>query len=174
MRVVSVIGLKNAGKTTLVVALAREFHRQKRRVGTIKHATHPALVDHEGTDSYRHFHEGLADRVMIAAPGLRVMFERTEEDTDPVTLARGHYRDADLVLVEGYRKAALPKVEVYRKEAGPRPIYDAGLPNAGDWIAIVTDSQQLHADCRVLRFQDTMWLSLLASLVWERARVIEE
>ena len=58
MRIVSVIGRKDAGKTTLLIALAREFKRQGKRVMTIKHASHPAVLDHEGTDTWRHFHEG--------------------------------------------------------------------------------------------------------------------
>ena len=56
---------------------------------------------------------------------------------------------------------------------GVPPIYDAAAPNAKDWIAIVTDDPALRSDCRVLRFMDTMWLSLLASLTWERAKVME-
>ncbi|HEX7024594.1 MAG TPA: molybdopterin-guanine dinucleotide biosynthesis protein MobB, partial [Gemmatimonadales bacterium] len=72
-KIISVVGHKNAGKTTLVGALSHEFKRQKRRVATIKHATHPADVDREGTDSWRHFHEGMADGVLVASPELRVL-----------------------------------------------------------------------------------------------------
>jgi len=173
MRVVSIIGHKNAGKTTLLVAMAREFKRLNRRVATIKHATHPALVDRDGTDTWRHFHEGSAERTMIVSPDTRVLFERAPDETDPETLARRYMGDVDLVLVEGFKRASLPKVEVYRKGIGVPPIYDAKAPNAKDWIAIVTDDPSLRSDCRVLRFMDTMWLSLLASLTWERAKVME-
>ena len=55
---------------------------------------------------------------------------------------------------------------------GVPPLFDPSRPNAGDWIAIVTDDATLRADCRVLRFMDTMWLSLLAGLAWERAKVL--
>ena len=75
-RIVSIIGHKNAGKTTLVAALSHEFKRQKKRVGTIKHAAHPVDVDRPETDSWRHFHEGNADGVLVASPELRVTFER--------------------------------------------------------------------------------------------------
>jgi molybdopterin-guanine dinucleotide biosynthesis protein B len=171
MRIVSVIGHKNAGKTTLLVALAREYKRLGRRVSTIKHATHPALVDREGTDTWKHFHEGSAERTLIAAPDMRVLFERAPDDTDPETLARRYLGDADIVLVEGFKRAQLPKIEVYRKGVGVPPVFE-GAANAADWVAIVTDDANLRADCRVLRFMDTMWLSLLASLAWERAKVL--
>lgn len=171
-RIVSIIGLKNAGKTTLAVALSCEFVRKGRRVMSIKHASHPAEVDREGTDSYRLYHEGKAERVLIAGPNERVVIERSPDDTDPVSLARRYFDGADIVLVEGFKRAPIPKIEVYRRAAGPAPIYDTSLPNAEEWVALVTDDDRLTATCPVLRFRDTMWLQLLASLAWDRAKVI--
>lgn len=172
MRIVSVVGHKNAGKTTLVVALAREFHRQGRRVATIKHASHPAQFDHEGTDSWRHYHEGLADGVLVAAPGLRAVIERRPDDTDPATLARRFFGDRDLVVVEGFRRADLPKVEVYRREVAPAPLL-ASAERPEQWIALATDREVPGVTCLTLRFSDTMWLQLLAAHVWANARVLE-
>jgi molybdopterin-guanine dinucleotide biosynthesis protein MobB len=171
-RILSVIGKKNAGKTTLLVALASEYARKGRRVMTMKHATHPADIDRPGTDSFRHFHEGKAERVLIASPDLRVVLERRPDVTDPVALARRYFEDADIVLVEGFRSAPIPKVEVYRREANPAPIFQPEATNARDWVAIVTDDERFEAPCPVLRFRDTMWLQLLANLGWDRARVI--
>lgn len=168
-RIISVIGRKNTGKTTLIVALAAEFTRRGKRVMTIKHASHPADLDHPGTDTYRHFHEGKAERVLLATPELRTIIERSPDDTDPVTLTRRYLADADLVFVEGFKLEALPKVEVFRRAVAPAPIYDANLPNAHEWLAIVTDDPQLSAECPVLRFKDTIWLQLVSSLVWDGA-----
>jgi molybdopterin-guanine dinucleotide biosynthesis protein B len=172
MRICSIIGKKNAGKTTLLVALATEFVRKGRRVMTIKHATHPADADRPGTDSYRHFHEGKAERVLIAGPDMRVTFERRPDDTDPIALAQQYFQGADIVLVEGFRRAPVPKIEVYRKEASSTPLFDPASANANEWVAIVTDVDNFDAPCPVLRFRDTMWLQLLANLAWENARQI--
>lgn len=172
-RIISVIGRKNAGKTTLAVALAAEFVRKGRRVMSIKHGTHPADLDKPGTDSYRHFTEGKTERTLLVTPDRRYLFEKAPDDTDPVTLARRYLAGADIVLVEGYRGADLPKVEVFRKAAGSTPIFDEAAPNAGQWVAIVTDDEKLEATCPVLRFRDTMWLQLLANLAWEKARIID-
>lgn len=171
-RIISVIGQKHAGKTTLVVALANEFVRRGKRVMTIKHATHPARLDEPGTDTYRHFHEGKAERVLIAAPDRRAVIERSPDDTDPVTLARRYLEGADIVMVEGFRKEPLPKIEVYRTAVGLPPLYERGSESADDWVAIVTDDEDFEAACHVLRFRDTIWLQLLASIAWDRARVI--
>ena len=171
-RIISIVGRKNAGKTTLTVALANEFTRRHRRVMTIKHATHPADVDRPGTDTWRMSHEGKAERVLIASPDLRVIFERSPDDTDPVALARRYMEGADIVLVEGFKAVSLPKIEVFRSSVTDRPLYDPSAPNAEEWVAILTDDQTFHADCHVLRFHDTIWLQLLAGIAWDRAKVI--
>ena len=172
-RILSIIGRKNAGKTTLAVALASEFVRKGRRVMTIKHSTHPSEVDRPGTDSYLHFHDGKAERVLIAGPQTRVLFERSPDTMGPEELARRYFDGADIVLVEGFTNAPIPKIEVYRREAGPEPIFHEGQPNSSQWVAIVTDDDKLQAECPVLRFRDTMWLQLLANLAWENSKVLE-
>jgi len=171
MRILTVIGRKNAGKTTLTVALAAELIRRGRRIMTIKHGHHPADVDRAGSDTYRHFHEGRAERTLIAAPTLRVLFERTPDDYDPVALARRYMDGADLVLCEGFKQSSLPKIEVWRRAIGGKPLFDPTAPNASEWIAIMTDDRDMgvEAACPVLSFSDTNWLHTLANLVWDRA-----
>jgi molybdopterin-guanine dinucleotide biosynthesis protein MobB len=172
-RLISIIGRKNAGKTTLTVALASELARRGHRVMTMKHADHPAQVDQPGVDSWRHFHEGRAERVLLVSPEMRVLFHRAPDEYDPVGLAREHLSGADIVLIEGFKRAPLPKIEVFRRAISSQPIYDPAAPNAEEWVAIVTDDFSFDADRRILRFNDTMWLQLLANLAWEHARVLE-
>lgn len=172
-RIISVIGRKNAGKTTLAVALASELVRRGHRVMTIKHGHHPADADRQGSDTWRHFHEGRAERVLIASPELRVLFERSPDDYDPVNLARRYMQGADIVLTEGYKAAPLPKIEVFRRAAAREPLYDAAAPNADQWVAVITDDPNFTAECPVLHFHDTIWLQLLANLAWERSLVLE-
>ena len=170
-RILSIVGGKNSGKTTLAVALSAEYVRRGKRVMTIKHASHPATVDTPGTDSYRHFHEGRAERVLIASPDVRVLFERSPDDQDPVALAQRYLDGADIVLVEGFTSYPLPKIEVFRTVAAKAPLYNPASATADQWLAIVTDGD-LEADCRVLRFRDTMWLQFLANVGWDGARII--
>jgi molybdopterin-guanine dinucleotide biosynthesis protein MobB len=172
-RIISVIGRKNAGKTTLAVALASELKRRGHRVMTIKHGHHPASVDKPGTDTWRHFNEAGAERTLIASPELRVLFERSSDDYDPIALVRRYMEGADIVLTEGFRAAPLPKIEVFRRLAGDQPLYDPSKPNAGEWVAIITDDSNFQAECPVLHFSDTIWLQLLANLAWDRSLVIE-
>ena len=172
-RVISIIGRKNAGKTTLTVALASELARRGHRVMSMKHADHPAQVDQPGVDSWRHFHEGRAERVLLVSPEMRVLFTRAPDEYDPFGLVREHLSGADIVLIEGYKGAPLPKIEVFRRAVGPQPLYDPTAANAEEWVAIVTDDYGFESDRRILHFNDTMWLQLLANLAWEHALVIE-
>jgi molybdopterin-guanine dinucleotide biosynthesis protein B len=173
-RIISIIGRKNTGKTTLTVALAAELGRRGRRVMTMKHAHHLAEVDRAGSDSFRHFNEGRAERTLLVAPDLQVLFHHAPDRYDPIALAREHLADAEIVLVEGFKHAPLPKIEVYRPSVAKEPLYDPALPNAADWAAIVTDDPFYEPGCRVVRFQDTMWLQLLAGLTLERAVPLPE
>jgi molybdopterin-guanine dinucleotide biosynthesis protein MobB len=172
-RIVSIIGRKNAGKTTLTVALASELVRRGHRVMTIKHGHHPADADRKGTDTWRHFHEGRAERVLIASPDLRVLFERSPDDYDPIALAQQYMHGADIVLTEGYKAAPLPKIEVFRKAVADPPIYNAASAETDQWIAVVTDDRAFRAECTVLHFDDTFWLQLLANLAWERSLILD-
>jgi molybdopterin-guanine dinucleotide biosynthesis protein B len=173
-RIISVIGRKNAGKTTLAVALASELVRRGHRVMTIKHGHHPADADRPGSDTWRHFHEGRAERVLIASPELRVLFERSPDNYDPVGLARQYMQGADIVLTEGYKASSLPKIEVFRRATGSPPLYDPAAPNAGQWVAVITDDPDFRASCTVLHFHDTIWLQLLANLVWDHSLVLDQ
>jgi molybdopterin-guanine dinucleotide biosynthesis protein B len=169
---ISIIGLKNAGKTTFLVALAAEMVRRKLRVMTIKHGSHAADMDQQGKDTWRHWHEGKAERVLMEAPGQRVLFERTPEESDPISLARRYLSDADIVLVEGFKRAPLPKIEVYRKVAGPKPIFDPAEHDPADWVAMLTDDRGVRAPFPVFRFSDTAWLVTVANLAWDHAKIL--
>ena len=172
-RIISVIGRKDAGKTTLVVALAAEFNRQGKKVATIKHGRHPAQVDTEGTDSWRHFNEGHAQRALIESPGLRILFQRTEADGDPASIARQYMSDMDLVIVEGFKSSSLPKIEVHRSQMHRQPLFRSDSPDAPLWVAIVTDDPESRFSCPMFRFNDTAWLVTLSGLAWTRARLLD-
>jgi molybdopterin-guanine dinucleotide biosynthesis protein MobB len=173
-RLISIVGKKNAGKTSLVVALASEFTRKGHRVMTIKHGTHAATIDSEGRDTWRHYNEGKAERVLMESPGQRVLFERADTEQDPVSLARRFLGGADIVLVEGFKAYRLPKIEVFRKAVHEAPLYDPEGPTGKDWVAIVTDDVKYRASIPVLRFTDTAWLMTLSRVAWDKAFVADD
>ena len=141
---VSVIGNKKSGKTTLAVKLIAELRSRGRRVMSVKHGHHFRL-DTPGTDSWRHRHEGRAERVMLVGPdefGLMGQWDSRGEQSLDLLLTR-HLTDAEIVVAEGFRHAAIPKVEVFRAAAQPEPVLDPAEARDMGAIAAVTDRPDL-------------------------------
>jgi molybdopterin-guanine dinucleotide biosynthesis protein B len=162
---VAVIGRKHSGKTTLAVRLSAELHRRGHRVMTIKHGTHTFNIDPSTTDTYRHYHEGLAERVAMAAPDKFALVMRWGEELGPEAIAERYMADADVVVCEGFKDSALPKIEIWRREAHPEPLLSPGSPRAERYIAMVTDGPAPQAPCPVFRLDDPRWLDGLAAHV---------
>lgn len=162
---VTVVGRKHSGKTTLVVRLAAELHRRGHRVSTLKHGSHTFNLDPATTDTYRHYHEGHAERVAMASPDKFALVERWSEELPPEEIARRYLADADVVVCEGFKASAIPKIEVFRPAAHAAMLYELGTPRSAEWRAIVTDAPALEADVPVLHFSDPDWLATLATLV---------
>ena len=135
----SVVGKKHAGKTTLVVQLSAELTRRGHRVMTLKHGSHTFNMDPAATDTYRHYHEGNAERVAMASPDKFAIVMRWEQELAPEEIAARFLSDADIVLCEGFRQSAIPKVEIFRSAAHAAPLWERDLPNAGSYRAMVAD-----------------------------------
>ena len=165
---VAVIGKKHSGKTTLTVRLCAELHRRGHRVMTIKHGAHTFNNDPSTTDTYRHYHEGQAERVAMAAPDKFALIVRWTEEEGPEAIAARHMSDADIVVCEGFKRSRLPKIEVFRHAAHDAPLYDPTAAAAGDYVAIVTDGDVPTVNVPVIRLDDGGWLDALADLVERR------
>ena len=103
-----------------------------------------------------------------------MLFERSPDDYDPIGLARRYLDGADIVLTEGYKAAPLPKIEVFRRAVADSP--DLRSSRHRTPIAVGGDRHRRPASrptCPVLRFNDTIWLQLLANLAWERSLVLD-
>lgn len=165
---VAVIGKKHSGKTTLTVRLCAELHRRGHRVMTIKHGSHTFNIDPATTDTYRHYHEGNAERVAMAAPDKFALIVRWSDELGPEEIAARHMSDADIVVCEGFKQSQLPKIEVFREAAHRKPLYDPTDEAARSYLAIVADTEVPGATVPVLRFDDATWLDTLADLVEDR------
>src|SRR4029078_325921 len=111
---VAVIRKNHSGKTTVTVRLAAELHRRGHRVMTIKHGAHTFNIDPATTDTYRHFHEGQAERVAMVAPEKCALVMRWSEELDAHAVAERYMSDADVILCEGFKGSSLPKIEIHR------------------------------------------------------------
>src|SRR5918912_519707 len=155
---VAVVGKKHSGKTTLAVRLAAELHRRGRRVMAIKHGSHTFNIDPATTDTYRHYHEGHAERVAMASPDKFALVMRWDAELPPETIAERYMADADVVLCEGFKRSALPRIEIYRREAHADPLYAPASPQAATYLGVVTDVVDLALPFPVFRLGDPAWL----------------
>lgn len=166
--IVTIIGTKKQGKTTLTVKLAAEMHRRGHRVMTMKHGSHTFNIDPSTTDTYKHYHEGHAERVAMVSPDKFALVERWTEERGPEEIAEQYLADADIVIAEGFKAAALPKIEIWRRETGKSPLYDATSAASAHYIAIATDDATMEASVPVVLFSDPEWLTTLADLIETR------
>jgi molybdopterin-guanine dinucleotide biosynthesis protein B len=162
---VAVIGKKHSGKTTLTVRLAAALHERGHRVMTIKHGSHTFNIDPATTDTYRHYHEGQAERVAMASPDKFALIVRWSDELGPEQIAERYMGDADVVLCEGFKRSALPKIEVYRRAVHAQPLYTENSEESARYLAIVTDVADLALPVPLMFFSDADWLESLTKLV---------
>jgi molybdopterin-guanine dinucleotide biosynthesis protein MobB len=112
--VVSFIGKKKSGKTTVVLGVIKELRSRGYRVAAMKHDTHGFEVDVPGTDSYR-FREAGAEVVGISSPDKYVWLNHVEDERPLPELIRQIDEPVDLVVTEGFKKQNAPKIEVSRR-----------------------------------------------------------
>jgi molybdopterin-guanine dinucleotide biosynthesis protein MobB len=156
--VICIVGRKNSGKTTLLVGIAAELKRRGVRVATVKHSHHDVELDHAGKDSWRHYHEGGAEAVILATPvQVGVLMRADGEGDDPELLARRFLsgRGYDVVLAESFRRSRHPRIEIFRRSVHPDPLL--GSPEtagAGPYLGIITDAPALpDVHCPVVPLQ---------------------
>lgn len=162
---VAIIGKKHSGKTTLTVRLSAELHRRGHRVMTIKHGSHTFNIDPATTDTFRHYHEGSAERVAMASPDKFALVQRWSQELAPEEIAERYLADAGVVLCEGFKQSTLPRIEIYRQAAHAEPLFTQGSPSAARYLGMVTDVAGLDLPFPIFELSRTDWLSSLADLV---------
>ena len=109
--IVNICGVKNSGKTTLMVHLIRRFRELGYQVAALKHDGHDFNCDVPGTDSFR-FDEAGAYGTAVAS-GSHCFVHRRNTGETVRDLVR-FFPEADVVLIEGLKEMPGPKIEVVR------------------------------------------------------------
>lgn len=110
--IVQVVGLKNAGKTTLVCKLVEELSGRGYEVGTVKHDAHRFEIDHEGKDTWRHREAGA--RLVAISSEQEGKTCYIEQRYTPLPGILERMRDMDVVVVEGFKSEGYPKIAIIR------------------------------------------------------------
>ena len=105
--IVSFVGKKKSGKTTVVLGVVGELRQRGYRVAVIKHDTHGFEIDVPDTDTYR-FRQLGAEVVAISSPDKYVWQNSVTQEPTLMELVRQIAEPVDLVITEGFKKEDAP------------------------------------------------------------------
>lgn len=147
-----VSGIKDSGKTGLIVKLINEFISEAYSVAVIKHDGHEYVMDYEGTDTARFAKAGAVCTGIFSGTQYSVN-GRGQIDERELMARCGK---ADVYILEGLKSSAYPKVEVVRREKSSAPVCDEET-----LICIATDVvSQEDVKCPVFGMDDVQGIFL--------------
>jgi molybdopterin-guanine dinucleotide biosynthesis protein MobB len=157
MRVVSIVGSPDSGKTTLIEKLVPILKRGGLRVAVVKHHAHGDFeFDREGKDSWKHYRAG-AD-VIIAGPTKIALIRRSKEIYSLDLVVERYLKDYDVILTEGFNLSGKPRIVVLK------PGDEISRFEKGEIIAVVCEKEVEGYDTYSL--EDA---AKIAELILERA-----
>lgn len=150
-----VSGVKDSGKTGLIVKLINEFITQDYTVAVIKHDGHEYEMDHEGTDTWCFTRAG-AKCSAIFSDTQYSLNGQGRTDADTIRQMIGRWEGIDVYIIEGMKYSPYPKVEVVRQE-----ISDKSVCDENSLICIATDVvSQKDVKCPVYDMDDVSGIFL--------------
>ncbi len=108
MKIVSIVGKKNTGKTSLTVKVIEELTKRGYKVASIKHSHHTMEMDKENTDTWKHKQAG--SKVVVGIGSTTFFNVRKEMDLNRLLFLIKHLDDVDFVVIEGFKRYNYPKI----------------------------------------------------------------
>ena len=109
--VISIVGKRNVGKTTLIRELIPKLKEYGHKVGTLKYNIREFEIDHESKDTYKYFHSG-ADTVALSSCGEIAVRKRFKNSPQISEIIEKYFNDVSIILVEGYRAKGYPRIRI--------------------------------------------------------------
>ncbi|WP_298500773.1 molybdopterin-guanine dinucleotide biosynthesis protein B [uncultured Methanobrevibacter sp.] len=108
MKIASIVGKKNTGKTSLTVKVISELTKRGYNVASIKHSHHSIEMDKENTDTWKHKQAGAN---LVVGVGSTTFFNaRKEHDLNRILYLLKHFDNFDFVIIEGFKSYNYPKI----------------------------------------------------------------
>ncbi|MBE6050487.1 MAG: molybdopterin-guanine dinucleotide biosynthesis protein B [Clostridium sp.] len=145
-KIIAISGVKNSGKTTLIEKIIPKLIMENLKVATIKHDGHDFEGDIEGTDTFRHKKSGAMGTAIFSNNKFMVIKE-AENITEKDLIH--NFKDADVVLLEGFKYSDYPKLEIVRKGNSKESVCKKET-----LIALVSDFDIKVPDVEVLDLND--------------------
>ena len=103
MRVFSIAGYSNSGKTTLITNVVRTLSERGYRVATVKNSKENILPP-QGSDTFRHLEAGAVTSVLLGPSSSTVRYKHRINLKDLKEI------NADFILIEGMKESDIPKI----------------------------------------------------------------
>lgn len=127
-----VSGLKNSGKTGLIIRLINEFIKEFPKIGVIKHDGHDFLIDYENTDTDKFNKSGSKKTAIFSNKKYALLCNNIDFSIHDII---NKMKDMDMIIIEGMKGSSFPKVEVIRKEISNKSICSNKI------IAVASDTE---------------------------------
>jgi molybdopterin-guanine dinucleotide biosynthesis protein B len=109
--IISIVGQKNIGKTTLINDIIPKLKERGHTVGTLKYHISRFDIDHEGKDTYKYFHSG-ADSIVLTTQDKLAVVKRLPNPLKLIEIIETYLNDVGIALVEGYRENDYPRIRI--------------------------------------------------------------
>ena len=108
MKIVSIVGRKNTGKTSLTVKVIEELTNRGYNVASIKHSHHTMEMDRENTDTWKHKEAG--SQVVVGIGSTTFFNVRQDLELNRLLYLIKHMDNVDYVIIEGFKSYNYPKI----------------------------------------------------------------
>ena len=108
MKIISIVGRKNTGKTSLTVKVIEELTSRGYKVASIKHSHHSMEMDRENTDTWKHKQAG--SKIVVGIGSTTFFNIRQDMDLNRLLYLIKHIDNIDFVVIEGFKKYKYPKI----------------------------------------------------------------
>lgn len=108
MKIVSIVGRKNTGKTTLSTKIIKELTERGYKIASIKHSHHTMEMDRKNTDTWKHKQAG--SQIVVGIGSTTFFNIKQNTDLDRILYLLKHLDTIDYVIIEGFKKYNYPKI----------------------------------------------------------------
>ncbi|MGD9015449.1 MAG: molybdopterin-guanine dinucleotide biosynthesis protein B [Candidatus Omnitrophota bacterium] len=144
--ILSIIGIPDSGKTTLILRLLPELKKRGISVAVAKHCPRGFDLDIEGKDSFK-FAQAGSKGIFLSSTERETVIRPYLVKPNLKEKLKNYFSDFDYVLMEGYNnEMGIKKIQIIRKEIGGK---ESSLPEIIAYIsdkALTTDKPVYQPD----------------------------
>jgi molybdopterin-guanine dinucleotide biosynthesis protein B len=167
MKIISVVGTKDTGKTTLVVKIVKELVNRGFKVGTMKHM-HQSF-DIEGRDTWKHKEAGA--ELVIGSADETFFLINQKLDIENLLTRTECLLNLDYMVIEGLKYSNYAKISVSSFEdeftiakVNAKEITDEGLKELVDLIEKRAYGMLPYMDCKDCGFENCKDMAKAAAM----------